>query len=317
MKDFYKILGINSTASKAEVKAAYKKLAKEYHPDKHAGNQYYEEKFKLINEAYQTLIDENKKSKYDWDRWYYSSNVNATQSYYQSSDYQKSEQQYQNSNSKYSYRTSYSTGYHSNFSQNQNSENFHDAYKPTYKLWDNIKFYVISFGLLVVIGTIGLVLGGFMNQYASNEHVREGDRLYGFKLYANALGEYENALQFNEKNANAYYGRGIIKLNEFQDFVGAKYDFSMALKYSDTVNHEFLIKRAICLYNLKQYFDAVQDLDIVLKKHKFQTGNLYYFRGMCLVERHKKYMACDDFHKSAALKFQPAEDKILEFCQEY
>lgn len=65
MKNYYSILGVSSTASVAEIKSAYKKLAKEYHPDKNPNNPVAEEKFKLINEAYQILTDYTKRARYD------------------------------------------------------------------------------------------------------------------------------------------------------------------------------------------------------------------------------------------------------------
>lgn len=61
-KDYYEVLGINKGASKDEIKKAFYKLAHKYHPDKKDGN---EAKFKEVNEAYQTLSDDSKRSKYD------------------------------------------------------------------------------------------------------------------------------------------------------------------------------------------------------------------------------------------------------------
>lgn len=61
-KDYYKILGIEKTASHDEVKKAFRKLAHQYHPDKETGN---EEKFKEINEAYQVVGNEAKRKQYD------------------------------------------------------------------------------------------------------------------------------------------------------------------------------------------------------------------------------------------------------------
>ncbi len=61
-KDYYNILGIEKKASKGEIKKAFYKLAHKYHPDKKEGN---ETKFKEVNEAYQVLSDDSKKSKYD------------------------------------------------------------------------------------------------------------------------------------------------------------------------------------------------------------------------------------------------------------
>jgi molecular chaperone DnaJ len=61
-KDYYHILGVSRTASEAEIKKAYRKLAHEYHPDKPGGN---EGKFKEINEAYQVLSDKMRRAQYD------------------------------------------------------------------------------------------------------------------------------------------------------------------------------------------------------------------------------------------------------------
>lgn len=64
-QDFYEVLGISRSASQAEIKKAYRKMAIKYHPDKNPGDSEAEEKFKLAAEAYEILSDENKKARYD------------------------------------------------------------------------------------------------------------------------------------------------------------------------------------------------------------------------------------------------------------
>ncbi|MDE1974999.1 MAG: DnaJ domain-containing protein [Patescibacteria group bacterium] len=65
MKDYYKTLGIDKTASKDDVKKAFRKLAHQYHPDKNKGNKDAEAKFKEASEAYSVLGDDNKRKQYD------------------------------------------------------------------------------------------------------------------------------------------------------------------------------------------------------------------------------------------------------------
>ncbi len=64
-RDYYEVLGLQKGASDAEIKKAYRKLAKQYHPDLNPDNPEAEEKFKEINEANQVLSDPDKRAKYD------------------------------------------------------------------------------------------------------------------------------------------------------------------------------------------------------------------------------------------------------------
>lgn len=64
-KDYYKILGVDRKASEDDIRKAYRKLAKQYHPDYNPNNKQAEDRFKEINEAYEVLSDKKKRSYYD------------------------------------------------------------------------------------------------------------------------------------------------------------------------------------------------------------------------------------------------------------
>ena len=66
IKDYYYILGLNKNATKDEIKTAYRKLSMKFHPDQNQGDKFFEERFKDLHEAYETLVDDDKRRTYDY-----------------------------------------------------------------------------------------------------------------------------------------------------------------------------------------------------------------------------------------------------------
>ena len=79
-KDFYKLLGISYDADIEQIKSAYRKLVKIYHPDANKGNKESAEKFKELKEAYEVLISPTKKKQYDVMNGFFKKNASQNSS---------------------------------------------------------------------------------------------------------------------------------------------------------------------------------------------------------------------------------------------
>jgi curved DNA-binding protein len=88
-KDYYRILGVDRSAGEREIKQAYRRLARQYHPDVNPGDKAAEEKFKQINEAYEVLSDKEDRKKYDkyGDKWQYAEQFEQAQRQQQASGF--------------------------------------------------------------------------------------------------------------------------------------------------------------------------------------------------------------------------------------
>jgi molecular chaperone DnaJ len=69
VKDYYKLLEVNPSASNTDIKKSYRRLAHKYHPDKNPGNKIFEGKFRDIQEAYKVLSDDKKRQDYNYKRF--------------------------------------------------------------------------------------------------------------------------------------------------------------------------------------------------------------------------------------------------------
>ena len=89
-KDYFKILGISRNATDKEIKSAFRKLARQFHPDLHPYNEKAESEFKEINEAYEVLSDESKKKSYEQylSYWFINSDKKSKDFYTENNDKQ-------------------------------------------------------------------------------------------------------------------------------------------------------------------------------------------------------------------------------------
>lgn len=184
MLNHYQILGVSRNATHSEIKAAFKKLALSYHPDRNPGDEMAEEKFKLINEAYQVLSDPDKRKRYDFILNYSFQDTSTTSQAGSSQTYTRSRTTYHKPHKDRSVYDRYGK-----FSW-RNAPKYKQA--PTYKV-DRNYFKVQLLTLLAMVILSGIIFA--TNRYW--EHLDEQERLALEKEKAIALAK-----------AQAFYEKG-------------------------------------------------------------------------------------------------------------
>lgn len=228
--NYYRLLGISMQATEAEIKAAYKKLALQFHPDKNNGSKEHEEVFKRVAEAYSVLSDKQKRLAYDIKLVYGVLGTTAT-----------------------------------TVQKPRNARPVQYRRQPVRQAADplvDLKAKSAAIAFIIFALVFWYYVKIFMDRYTAADHVKQGN--------------YLTALEFDSENAEAYFMRGEKSRIKFQNFHAALADYNLAIKFSETENPE-----------------------------------MFYSRGLCLLELERNDEALRDFKKTAAL--QPANDTALFF----
>jgi curved DNA-binding protein CbpA len=235
--NFYQILGVNCNASDEEIKVAYRNLAKKYHPDKHGSNKVYEEHFKKINNAYQTLSKRDKRNRYDLKLRYRATSV--------------SQSTFRNRNPGANHRK---TPYSSSQIYKEREKNKRKQEKQKRKI------YVLTGLTLLCIISFCIYFYNFMNEYSAELALNKGISEETNKNYFRAFEHYADALEYDDEFTEAYQKRAELRIRIFNDYKGAFNDYNKAIRTSDKKNWDLYFSRAKCNIKLKKYEEAAVDL---------------------------------------------------------
>jgi len=212
---FYEVLGVSRFASDDEIKKAFKTLAKKYHPDKHPGEKFYEEHFKKINEAYQTLSNPQARQRYDLRINYTQSTPPPRQQYKQGTDQQR--------------RTSQQQAPYTNYKKPKANNRSTESQKKLNK-------YYVYIG----IGAFVFILGcawfyNFMNEYASKEYYAEGLKEEQRGNNVEAMGYFFSSLEkdLNNPKVNEKVGDIYTKLAQNNSLELFYFDLELQKKNVD------------------------------------------------------------------------------------
>jgi hypothetical protein len=152
MKDYYYILGLSRDASKVEIQKAYKKLSLKFHPDINNNDKFFEERFKEILEAYQTLSDEKKKIEYD-------AKLKNFQSKATSSSSQQTNQNANGNNTSNKTQTNQSKSEHSNNTTSHSNQKNNSDSKLSKESSDEVGIRYALIGVGIVLGIVFIMMG--------------------------------------------------------------------------------------------------------------------------------------------------------------
>jgi curved DNA-binding protein CbpA len=248
MLNYYEILGITRTANATEIKAAFKKLAIQHHPDKNPNNKIAEEKFKLVNEAYQVLQDDYKRALYD-QRLLYKEEV---RSYHTAppparSNYPPSARKM------YSYKRRAASGNFANLP----------------------KVHLLALGSFLIVVILFSLCYRLIGVYQSKNEYQAALLFYKNGEYKESFAKAHEAVLQDDKNMSAYYLRGLLLLNHLNDPQQAVNCFTRCLTYGRHITEkdsenlgglaDFYLQRGICFYKTGSYTNAIDDLQHTLQ----------------------------------------------------
>jgi curved DNA-binding protein CbpA len=243
MKNYYGILGVTNNASTTEIKDAYRKLSKKFHPDKNEGDKFFEEMFKSIQEAYSTLSDEQKRRDYDI-RF-----KNFTNS---SSNQEAAQEALRKEAERLKKEREQFTRQQTEFSNNYERERFKSQHHDNYKVYEAVKKDVSTVGakffrflkkvfkVFLFLAVPSLIVVGIL-AYLDYQRSEENRKIYELK-------EQEIAVQ-NEKYQEERRKEHEQFVNEIKTGKYALYEkyFNTEVLQINTIYEGIMIKRLATL----------------------------------------------------------------------
>ncbi|RNI32260.1 hypothetical protein EFA69_02725 [Rufibacter immobilis] len=233
-KNYYHILGVSSTASAAEIKAAYKRLALKFHPDKNPNNLQAEERFKQVNEAYQVLSDPRRRASFDLQQ-----------------EYQQRQRQAEAYTNPRYHHTRPPAGFKERYYRQRPVKHTHFSRRDIQ--------ITVTVVLLAVLLVVAVALG--WRQIASGramDRAREAEREQNWHQAHEA---YSTALEHRPGLEEARVGRATLRLRHLQDFGGAIDDYTQALQGNEEPPAAWYAARGKGYLRTRQYPQALEDLN--------------------------------------------------------
>jgi tetratricopeptide (TPR) repeat protein len=279
--NYYNILGVSASATLRDIKQAYKKLAIQYHPDKHQGNTFFEEKFKQVNEAYQVLSNPHKRAAYDLKLQYLLQMKLRQQAVYQQH-------------------------YHYQGPVRRPSSVSERHYRPIPKSRFIRKDYYIVAAIFSGVIIFSLLLKLVMDHVTAVDNYKEALTCIEQQKWSSAHNLLTQAIYFKPTYAAAYMKRAYIEMEVREDYQAALSDLDASITNAEAKTAQMYYLRSKCNQELHNTMGAEADLSNAIGLDK-NFALAYYDRGMLrAVSLNKFPEAIKDFTKYLKLGFPNA-----------
>ena len=340
---YYDLLGVRENATQKELKAAYRILAKKYHPDKNKGDINAEETFKKITQAYTTLSNPDLRKKYDYKNIHYHTE-------YSSGNKTHTQRTYPSSKPEYSKKTWLFGGvfivlivtaaivipfYLSDYSSTLN-------YQEGIKLKEEGSYLMAISHFnesLEMNGSKNLesaLEAGYLSAYKIQNwdmaiafiekalYYSKPDSIRGYSYFIKSYilsqkGELSLAFTMLDSAAYYNYSNDSVLLKKADLYTYTINDFSKGLYYysqlanSHPNNSSYWFGKGICEYYMESYAHSIYSQTKTLKIDSSKSES-YYYRGLAYYAMGDSLKACNDLHKSDSLLFPLAKEIILQIC---
>lgn len=285
MPDHYAILELSPGATKEQIKAAFKRLALKYHPDRNPNNPYAEEYFKKINSAYHALMNQISKDKLSFSSQeeVFQHRQNYT---YQAPDY----------------------------------EPYVNSYDPANFVSKKMQFRIKVLAVVVLLVLSGGALAFQYYVYSLNAHKYYDKALVFLKegQKTAALIKVNQALFYDKQFADAYLLRAQINSEYFKNYVMALQDYEEGIRLSnkEMITADIYFRMGWCYFKMYDYLPAVEMMDKAIDLDKGQA-EYYAYRGVAKFKSGKQFDdACDDLEKGKNYRLEDTEYLVKTNCKD-
>jgi tetratricopeptide (TPR) repeat protein len=260
--NYYNILEVPTTADTREIKRAYKKLAVQYHPDKHRGNTHFEEKFKQVNEAYQVLSNPHKRAVYDLKLQYLLRERLRQSAQQQRHRYQEPVRRPASVSERY----------------------YHNIPKTRFVKRDWYIVSVIFAGIIM----LSLLLKLLMDHIAARENFKQAIECLDQRQWSQAHNLLSEAIDFKSDYAEAYLKRAYIEMEVYGNYRAALPDLDAAIAHAQKRTPQMYYLRGMCHEAMQNSEIAELNLNQAISQDKHFV-QAYYDRGLVRARSLKKF----------------------------